>query len=117
MLVHEGGQTSFAVSTEESRPLLNGVLWQLADEEMRRVVGTRPAGVLLIRAAGRNSTGGGSRPNSPSARSPALVRANQLRGVERYARNVRCPLETREGHSGPRVLPRARGAVMSPTPL
>jgi DNA polymerase III subunit beta len=30
-------QTSFAVSTEESRPILNGVLWQLADDEMRMV--------------------------------------------------------------------------------
>src|SRR5688500_16912295 len=33
-LIH---QTSFAVSTEESRPILNGVLWQLADEDMRMV--------------------------------------------------------------------------------
>jgi DNA polymerase III subunit beta len=30
-------RTSFAVSTEESRPILNGVLWQLADGEMRMV--------------------------------------------------------------------------------
>ena len=30
-------QTSFAVSTEESRPILNGVLWQLADGDMRMV--------------------------------------------------------------------------------
>jgi DNA polymerase III subunit beta len=30
-------QTSFAVSTEESRPILNGVLWQLAEGEMRMV--------------------------------------------------------------------------------
>lgn len=30
-------QTSFAVSTEESRPILNGVLWQLSDREMRMV--------------------------------------------------------------------------------
>jgi DNA polymerase-3 subunit beta len=30
-------QTSFAVSTEESRPILNGVLWQLADDSMRMV--------------------------------------------------------------------------------
>ncbi len=29
--------TSFAVSTEESRPILNGVLWQLADRDMRMV--------------------------------------------------------------------------------
>lgn len=30
-------QTSFAVSTEESRPILNGVLWQLGENEMRMV--------------------------------------------------------------------------------
>jgi DNA polymerase-3 subunit beta len=30
-------RTAFAVSTEESRPILNGVLWQLADREMRMV--------------------------------------------------------------------------------
>ncbi|MHB1170823.1 MAG: DNA polymerase III subunit beta, partial [Longimicrobiales bacterium] len=30
-------QTSFAVSTEESRPILNGVLWQLTDSDMRMV--------------------------------------------------------------------------------
>ncbi len=30
-------QTSYAVSTEESRPILNGVLWQLTDGEMRMV--------------------------------------------------------------------------------
>ncbi len=28
-------QTSFAVSTEESRPILNGVYWQLGDKDMR----------------------------------------------------------------------------------
>ncbi len=30
-------QTSFAVSTEESRPILNGVLWQLEEQDMRMV--------------------------------------------------------------------------------
>ncbi|MFP4623364.1 MAG: DNA polymerase III subunit beta [Gemmatimonadota bacterium] len=30
-------RTAFAVSTEESRPILNGVLWQLTDREMRMV--------------------------------------------------------------------------------
>src|SRR5690606_26748496 len=29
--------TSFAVSTEESRPILNGMLWQLGEKEMRMV--------------------------------------------------------------------------------
>lgn len=31
------GHTSFAVSTEESRPILNGVLWELKSESMRMV--------------------------------------------------------------------------------
>lgn len=31
------GATSFAVSTEESRPILNGVLWELRPEQMRMV--------------------------------------------------------------------------------
>lgn len=31
------GHTSFAVSTEESRPILNGVLWELKNESMRMV--------------------------------------------------------------------------------
>ena len=31
------GHTSFAVSTEESRPILNGVLWELEPETMRMV--------------------------------------------------------------------------------
>ncbi len=30
-------RTSFAVATEESRPLLNGVLWELREDEMRMV--------------------------------------------------------------------------------
>jgi DNA polymerase III subunit beta len=30
-------QTAFAVSTEESRPILNGVLWQLGESDMRMV--------------------------------------------------------------------------------
>jgi DNA polymerase III subunit beta len=33
-LIHH---TSFAVSTEESRPILNGVLWELRDGEMRMI--------------------------------------------------------------------------------
>src|SRR4030081_1223057 len=31
------GHTSFAVSTEESRPILNGVLWELKPDSMRMV--------------------------------------------------------------------------------
>ncbi|MGV3709404.1 MAG: DNA polymerase III subunit beta [Gemmatimonas sp.] len=55
--------TSFAVSTEESRPILNGVLWELRDDKMRMVAtnghrlakmeipvggGGAPAGDLII---------------------------------------------------------------------
>ena len=31
------GHTAFAVSTEESRPILNGVLWELRPDRMRMV--------------------------------------------------------------------------------
>ena len=47
-------RTSFAVSTEESRPILNGVLWQLADREMRMVAtnGHRLAKLTIPAEAG-----------------------------------------------------------------
>ena len=47
-------RTAFAVSTEESRPILNGVLWQLADGEMRMVAtnGHRLAKLTVPAAAG-----------------------------------------------------------------
>jgi DNA polymerase III subunit beta len=47
-------QTSFAVSTEESRPILNGVLWQLGEGEMRMVAtnGHRLARMRCRRSAG-----------------------------------------------------------------
>jgi DNA polymerase III subunit beta len=47
-------RTSFAVSTEESRPILNGVLWQLADREMRMVAtnGHRLAKLAIPAEAG-----------------------------------------------------------------
>jgi DNA polymerase III subunit beta len=49
-LIH---QTSFAVSTEESRPILNGVLWQLGEDEMRMVAtnGHRLARITVKTAA------------------------------------------------------------------
>jgi DNA polymerase III subunit beta len=42
---------AFAVSTEETRPILNGVLWQLGDREMRMVAtnGHRLAKMTLVR--------------------------------------------------------------------
>jgi DNA polymerase-3 subunit beta len=47
-------RTSFAVSTEESRPILNGVLWQLAEGEMRMVAtnGHRLAKLTVPAASG-----------------------------------------------------------------
>ncbi|HEX2166194.1 MAG TPA: DNA polymerase III subunit beta [Longimicrobiales bacterium] len=47
-------QTSFAVSTEESRPILNGVLWQLTDGEMR-MVATNGHRLARIRVASEST--------------------------------------------------------------
>ncbi|HEX6640743.1 MAG TPA: DNA polymerase III subunit beta, partial [Thermoanaerobaculia bacterium] len=49
-------QTSFAVSTEESRPILNGVLWQLADHEMR-MVATNGHRLALMKVPAEGSGG------------------------------------------------------------
>jgi DNA polymerase-3 subunit beta len=50
------GHVSFAVSTEETRPILNGVLWELRDGEMRMVAtnGHRLAKMTIA----REGTGG-----------------------------------------------------------
>lgn len=50
------GRTAFAVSTEESRPILNGVLWQLAEGQMRMVAtnGHRLA-KMVVPAEGPNA--------------------------------------------------------------
>jgi DNA polymerase III subunit beta len=47
---------SFAVSTEETRPILNGVLWELSGEEMRMVAtnGHRLAKMTIGRSSGGN---------------------------------------------------------------
>src|SRR6478609_9844083 len=52
--------TSFAVSTEESRPILNGVLWELRADRMRMVAtnGHRLTRMDLPVAGGGNSPGG-----------------------------------------------------------
>jgi DNA polymerase III subunit beta len=49
---------AFAVSTEETRPILNGVYWELADSEMRMVAtnGHRLAKMILPR---EGDAGGG----------------------------------------------------------
>jgi DNA polymerase III subunit beta len=48
------GHVAFAVSTEETRPILNGVLWQLREDEMRMVAtnGHRLAKMVLPREGG-----------------------------------------------------------------
>ena len=50
---------SFAVSTEETRPILNGVLWELRGEEMRMVAtnGHRLAKMTISRADGGGGEG------------------------------------------------------------
>lgn len=52
---------SFAVSTEETRPILNGVLWQLLPNEMRMVAtnGHRLAKMVLPRETGGGEEAGG----------------------------------------------------------
>ena len=52
------GHVSFAVSTEETRPILNGVLWELRDGEMRMVAtnGHRLAKMTIARE-GMGGTG------------------------------------------------------------
>lgn len=52
-------QTSFAVSTEESRPILNGVLWQLGEREMR-MVATNGHRLAMIKVPGQASGGAAS---------------------------------------------------------
>ncbi len=46
--------TSFAVSSEESRPILNGVLWELRDGEMRMVATNGHRLARMTVAAGRS---------------------------------------------------------------
>ena len=66
-------QTSFAVSTEESRPILNGVLWQLGDSDMRMVAtnGHRLARLTVPSAA------------SGAPKSDLIVPPRALQQVER----------------------------------
>jgi DNA polymerase-3 subunit beta len=50
-------QTSFAVSTEESRPILNGILWQLGEQDLRMVAtnGHRLARIIIPAGEGHSS--------------------------------------------------------------
>ena len=69
-LIH---QTSFAVSTEESRPLLNGVLWQLGENEMK-----------MVATNGHRLARMGAKVESPGApRADLIVPPKALAQVER----------------------------------
>lgn len=69
---------AFAVSTEETRPILNGVLWQLAAEEMRMVAtnGHRLAKMVLPREEAGSATG------DLIVHPKALTQVEKLFGVE-----------------------------------
>src|ERR687890_2346129 len=53
--------TSFAVSTEESRPILNGVLWELRPEEMR-MVATNGHRLAKMHLPASSTSGEGGKP-------------------------------------------------------
>ena len=55
------GHTAFAVSTEESRPILNGVLWELRPDEMR-MVATNGHRLAKMQLPIESSATGGSKP-------------------------------------------------------
>src|SRR5687768_15154990 len=57
------GHTAFAVSTEESRPILNGVLWELRPDEMR-MVATNGHRLAKMQLPIESSAAGGSKPPS-----------------------------------------------------
>jgi DNA polymerase-3 subunit beta len=55
------GHTAFAVSTEESRPILNGVLWELRPDEMR-MVATNGHRLAKMQLPIESNAAGGSKP-------------------------------------------------------
>ena len=57
------GHTAFAVSTEESRPILNGVLWELRPDEMR-MVATNGHRLAKMQVPIESTSAGGSKPPS-----------------------------------------------------
>jgi DNA polymerase III subunit beta len=85
------GSTSFAVSTEESRPILNGVLWQLGKETMRMVAtnGHRLAR-MIVPASG---------PDAPDA--DLIVPPRALAQVERlFGPEAEIEVARTENHLG-----------------
>jgi DNA polymerase-3 subunit beta len=84
-------QTSFAVSSEESRPILNGVLWQLSEESMRMVATN---GHRLARMTVAVST-----PGTPKA--DLIVPPKALAQVERlFAADDEVEVAKSENHIG-----------------
>ena len=95
--------TAFAVSTEESRPILNGVLWELRDERMRMVAtnGHRLAKMELP-VAGTHGAGERSDRAAQGARAdPPTV--SRRRGARDRARRQppRLPLAVHRGVHAP----------------
>lgn len=84
-------QTSFAVSTEESRPILNGVLWQLGEREMR-MVATNGHRLAMLRL---DAEGGSSQ------QSDLIVPPKALNQVERlFAGDDPIEVARSENHLG-----------------
>ncbi|MFW6090026.1 MAG: DNA polymerase III subunit beta [Gemmatimonadota bacterium] len=87
-LIH---QTSFAVSTEESRPILNGVLWQLGETEMR-MVATNGHRLALKRVPA-------DAPGAPETE--LIVPPNALKQVERlFEEDDEIEVATTDNHLG-----------------
>ncbi|HEX8431214.1 MAG TPA: DNA polymerase III subunit beta [Longimicrobium sp.] len=83
---------SFAASTEETRPILNGVLWQLADGEMRMVAtnGHRLAKMTMPVEAG-----------SPVPSQDLIVHPRALQQVQRlFAGEAQVEVSRSENHLG-----------------
>jgi DNA polymerase-3 subunit beta len=84
-------QTSFAVSTEESRPILNGVLWQLTDADMR-MVATNGHRLARMRVSADATT---------APRSDLIVPPKALAQVERlFAADDEIEVSRSENHIG-----------------
>ncbi|MGH7460057.1 MAG: DNA polymerase III subunit beta [Longimicrobiales bacterium] len=87
-------QTAFAVSTEESRPILNGVLWQFSENEMRMVATN---GHRLARMSASVSS-----PGAP--RADLIVPPKALSQVERlFAGSDEIEVARSENHLGFRM--------------
>jgi len=86
--------TSFAVSTEESRPILNGVLWQLGEEAMRMVATN---GHRLARMTASVESGG-------APRAELIVPPKALSQVERlFSVDADIEVARSENHLGFRM--------------